>query len=77
VGFVADKVAPGQVFSEFFGFPLSIPFRRRSSYSYIIRGMNNMSVVRFQVLTAASMNFRIVFCDVLPLIPDDVGSTYL
>jgi hypothetical protein len=25
-------------------FPLSVSFHRRSSYSYIIRGMNNMSV---------------------------------
>jgi hypothetical protein len=35
--------------------------------------------VRFQVLTAASMKFRIVFWDVLPCksIPDDAGSTYL
>jgi hypothetical protein len=41
--------------------------------------------VRFQVLTAASMMFRIVFWDVLPckmivdrlLIPDDGGSTHL
>jgi hypothetical protein len=31
-------------FSEFFCFPLSIPFHRRSPYSYIIRVMNNMSV---------------------------------
>jgi hypothetical protein len=36
--------------------------------------------VRFQVLTAASMKFRIVFWDVLPckiIVPDDGGSTYL
>jgi hypothetical protein len=33
-------------------------------------------VVRFQVLTAASMKFRIVFWDVL-MIPDDGGSTHL
>jgi hypothetical protein len=36
--------------------------------------------VRFQVLTAASMKFRIVFWNVLPwiiIIPDDGGSTYL
>jgi hypothetical protein len=32
-------------------------------------------LVRFQVLTAASMMFRIVFWDVL--IPDDGGSTHL
>jgi hypothetical protein len=31
-------------FSEFFGFPLSISFHRRSPYSYIIWGMNSMSV---------------------------------
>jgi hypothetical protein len=37
------------------------------------------SYVRFQVLTAASMMFRIVFWDVLPckIIPDDGGSTNL
>jgi hypothetical protein len=34
VGFVVDKVALGQVFSEFFGFPLSISFHRRSPNSY-------------------------------------------
>jgi hypothetical protein len=36
--------------------------------------------VRFQVLTAASMMFRIVFWDVLPckmIVPDDGGSTHL
>jgi hypothetical protein len=37
--------------------------------------------VRFQVLTAASMMFRIVFWDVLPykmiVDPDDGGSTHL
>jgi hypothetical protein len=38
--------------------------------------------VRFQVLTAASMMFRVVFWDILPfvlgsLIPDDGGSTHL
>jgi hypothetical protein len=26
VGFVVDKVAPGQVFSEYFGFPCQKPF---------------------------------------------------
>jgi hypothetical protein len=36
------------------------------------------SFVRFQVLTAASMMFRVVFWDMLPsLIPDDGGSTHL
>jgi hypothetical protein len=40
--------------------------------------------VRFQVLTAVSMMFRVVFWDILPckmivdrLIPDDGGSTHL
>jgi hypothetical protein len=33
-----------RLFSEFFGFPLSISFHRRSAYSYIICGMNNMPV---------------------------------
>jgi hypothetical protein len=28
VGFVVDKVAPGQVFSEYFGFPLQFSFHR-------------------------------------------------
>jgi hypothetical protein len=31
-------------FSEFFGFPLSISFHHHSPYSYIIWGMNNMSI---------------------------------
>jgi hypothetical protein len=31
-------------FSEFFGFPLAISFHLRSPYSYIIWGMNNVSV---------------------------------
>jgi hypothetical protein len=34
VGFVVDKVALGQVFSEFFGFPLSISFHRGYPNSY-------------------------------------------
>jgi hypothetical protein len=38
--------------------------------------MNNTKIVRFQVLTAASMMFRVVFWDIL-LIPDDGGSTHL
>jgi hypothetical protein len=36
--------------------------------------------VRFQVLTVASMTFRVVFWDILPckmIVPDDGGSTYL
>jgi hypothetical protein len=37
--------------------------------------------VRFQVLTAASMMFRVVFWDIQPckmiVIPDDGGSTHL
>jgi hypothetical protein len=40
-----------------------------------------VNYVRFQVLTAASMIFRIVFWDVLPckmiIIPDNGGSTHL
>jgi hypothetical protein len=44
VGFVVDKVALEQIFSEFYGFPLSISFHHHSPYSYIIWGMNNMSV---------------------------------
>jgi hypothetical protein len=43
MGFVVEKVALGEVFSEFFDFTLSIPFHRRSPYSYI-SGMNDMSV---------------------------------
>jgi hypothetical protein len=43
--------------------------------------LNLTDYVRFQVLTAASMMFRIVFWDVLPckmiVIPDDEGSTRL
>jgi hypothetical protein len=39
-----DRVALGQVFSEFFGFRLSVSFHCRSPYSYFIRGMNNMSI---------------------------------
>jgi hypothetical protein len=57
-----------------------------------VRFANNaISFVRFQVLTAASMMFRVVFWNILPckiivdrryrgaywLIPDDGGSTYL
>jgi hypothetical protein len=37
------------------------------------------NIVRFQVLTTASMMFRVVFWDILPckIIPDDGGSTHL
>jgi hypothetical protein len=51
--------------SEFFGFSLSISFHCGSPYSYITWGMNNRPV-RFQVLTAASMIFRVVFWVILP-----------
>jgi hypothetical protein len=44
VGFVVDKVALGQFFSEFFGFPLSVSFHRGLSYSYIIWRMNNRPI---------------------------------
>jgi hypothetical protein len=44
VGFVVDKVALGQVFLQVLQFPLSISFHRLSPYSYIIWGINNMSV---------------------------------
>jgi hypothetical protein len=33
VGFVVDKVAPGHVFSEYFGFPSFIPPNSPSSQS--------------------------------------------
>jgi hypothetical protein len=41
VGFVVEKVALGQVFSEFFGFTLPVSFRRSSPNSYMIWGTNN------------------------------------
>jgi hypothetical protein len=44
LGFVVDNVALGHDFLQFFGFPLSVSLHRRSPYSLIIRGMNNMSV---------------------------------
>jgi hypothetical protein len=44
VGFVVDKEARDRLLSEFFGFLLSILFYCRSPHSYIIWGMNNMSV---------------------------------
>jgi hypothetical protein len=45
MGFVVDEVALRKVFfSGFFGFPLSVSSNCRSSYSCIIRGINNMSV---------------------------------
>jgi hypothetical protein len=34
VGFVVDRVAMGQVFSEFFGFSLAISFHSGSPISY-------------------------------------------
>jgi hypothetical protein len=40
----------------------------------MIKTTKKLIYVRFHVLTAASMKFRIVFWDVL--IPDDGGSTY-
>jgi hypothetical protein len=41
MGFVVNKVAVRQVFSDFFGFPLSTSFRRRSSYSHVTWGMTS------------------------------------
>jgi hypothetical protein len=43
VGFMVDEVAPGQVFSEFFGFSLFISFHRGCPYSSTTWGMNNRS----------------------------------
>jgi hypothetical protein len=40
-GFVMDKVALGQNFTELFGFPLSISFRHGSLYSYVTWEMTN------------------------------------
>jgi hypothetical protein len=58
--------------------------RKLSSYLPPTEHEISNSIVRFQVLTAASMKFRIVFWDVLPCKifvhhqgPDDGGSTYL
>jgi hypothetical protein len=47
VGFVVDKVELGQVFSEYFGFPLTIfiPLISPQSPSPIIRGWYNRPVV--------------------------------
>jgi hypothetical protein len=47
VGFVVDKVALGQVFSEYFGFtlPIFIPQISPQSASPIIRGWYNRPVV--------------------------------
>jgi hypothetical protein len=47
VGFVVDKVALGQVFSEYFGFPCTIliPPISPQSPSSIIRGWYNRPVV--------------------------------
>jgi hypothetical protein len=44
VRFIVDKVALGQIFCKFFGFPLSISIHRGSPHSYIILGMNNRPV---------------------------------
>jgi hypothetical protein len=41
------------------------------------RKLHNEELVRFQVLTAASMMFRAVFWVVLRQDPDDGGSTHL
>jgi hypothetical protein len=38
VGFVADKVALGQVFLEPFGFPLSVSFHRCSIFIHVSPG---------------------------------------
>jgi hypothetical protein len=40
VGFMVEKVILGQIFSEFFGFPLSVSFHRDSPYSNIIWRIN-------------------------------------
>jgi hypothetical protein len=42
--FTVGKVALGKVYSEFFGFPLSISFHRGSPYSHIIWRMKTMNV---------------------------------
>jgi hypothetical protein len=48
VGFVVDKEALGQVFSEHFGFPLLIiPPAARHSPPSIIRALQNRPVVAF------------------------------
>jgi hypothetical protein len=51
--------------SEFFGFPWQHHHATRAPYSYIIIWEKNNRSVRFQILTAASMEFR-VFWEVAP-----------
>jgi hypothetical protein len=44
LGFLVDKSALGQVFSDFFTFFLSVQFHQESILTYIIRGMNNRPI---------------------------------
>jgi hypothetical protein len=44
VGFVVDKMALGQVFSEYFGFPCQSSFHRKFSILTITRGRYNRTV---------------------------------
>jgi hypothetical protein len=41
VGFVVDKVALGQVFSEYFGFPRQFEFHRLLHHHHVIWGWYN------------------------------------
>jgi pimeloyl-ACP methyl ester carboxylesterase len=70
------KVALGQGFLQILRFALPISLRHGSSHSHITWGVNNKPV-RFQVLSAASMMFRVVFWDVLPCKMSDTDSSLM
>jgi hypothetical protein len=44
MGFVVDKVALGQVFSEFFGIPVSLSFHPGSAYLFTEKGGDIYSI---------------------------------
>jgi hypothetical protein len=73
------EVKPSEVFIQQFEQIVSSHTAPLRNWFLQHRGQTTLIYVRFQVLTAASMMFRIVFWDVLSwaLIPVDGGSTHL
>jgi hypothetical protein len=69
---------PWNISQYLLDYTVQLPWRQPSSSEimYLFTHGRSMLHVRFQVLTAASMMFRIGFWDVL-IIPDDGGSTHL
>jgi hypothetical protein len=67
VGFVVDKVALGQVFTEYFGFPRQFSFHKLLHMHHHLSSISRVSVANFPSFTQNLMQTR---CSILPSIAD-------